>query len=170
MKTLKEIREGFFNEGFFNNVGSMSPSLWLSKLKYAKPFTYNKYLGEQWAKEYLYKIDGSKLILMHDNDKYVFDFAKSLLWMNFVKFCDPADEYIFTFSPAHGQIHFTLHSKKRWETGPAVYIDFNKDMSTYQMRIKNTKELGIDEKLYKSKGYTTEGYIFNRELIKYFIG
>lgn len=163
MKTLKEIREGFFS-----NIGSAGPSIWLSKLKYMKPD--NTFWGDQWAKEYRYKIAGSKLILMHDNDKYVFDFAKGLLWMNFVKFCDPADEYIFTFAPAHGQIHFTLHSKKRWETGPAVYIDFNKDMSTYQMRIKNTKELGIDEKLYKSKGYTTEGYIFNRELIKYFIG
>ena len=161
MKTLKEICEGFFN-----NVGSASPSIWLSKLKRTKTHLWK----DQWAKEYLYKIDGSKLILIHDDDKCVFDFEKGLLWASFVKFCDPADEYIFTFTPAHGQIHFTLHSKKRWETGPAVYIDFNKDMSIYQMRIKNTKELGIDDKLYKSKGYTTEGYIFNRELIKYFIG
>ena len=163
MKTLKEIREGFFS-----NVGSAGPSIWLSKLKYTKPD--NTFWGDQWAKEYRYKIDGSKLILMHDNDKYVFDFAKSLLWTSFVKFCDPTDEYIFTFEPAHGQIWFKLWSEKRWLTCPAVYIDFNKDMSIYQMKIRNTKELGIDDKLYKSKGYTTEGYIFNRELIKYFIG
>ena len=161
MKTLKEI-----HEGFFSNVGSAGPSIWLSKLKFANPDNARY----QWAKEYSYKINGSKLILVHNNDKYVFDFAKGLLWMNFVKFCDPADEYIFTFEPAHGQIWFMLRSKKRWEACPAVFIDFNKDMSIYQMKIKNTKELGIDDKLYKSKGYTTEGYIFNRELIKYFIG
>ena len=44
MKTLKEIRGGFFS-----NVGSMSPSLWLSKLKYEKPD--NIFWGDQWAKE-----------------------------------------------------------------------------------------------------------------------
>ena len=32
MRNLREICEGFFS-----NVGSMSPSLWLSKLKYEKP-------------------------------------------------------------------------------------------------------------------------------------
>ena len=164
---MKSITNKIY-EGFFSNVGSMSPSLWLSKLKYIKP--NNQFWADQWTKGYSYKIAGSKLILMHDNDKYVFDFAKGLLWMNFVKFCDPADEYIFTFEPAHGQIWFKLWSRKRWEACPAVYIDFNKDMSIYQMKIKNTKELGIDDKLYKSKGYTTEGYIFNRALIKYFIG
>ena len=168
MKTLKEIHEGFFNEGFFNNVGSMSPSLWLSKLKYEKPD--NIFWGDQWAKEYLYKIDGSKLILMHDNNKYVFDFAKGLLWMNFVKFCDPADEYFFTFEPAHGQIHFMLCSRKRWEMGPAVFIYFHENMKVLEMKIINKELLGIDDKLYKSKGGDMMGYIRNSESIKYFIG
>ena len=170
MKTLKEIHEGFFNEGFFNNVGSMSPSLWLSKFKYTKPFTYNIYLGDQWAKEYLYKIDGSKLILIHDNDKYVFDFAKSLLWMNFVKFCDPADEYFFTFYPDSGRPQFKLWREKRFEEYPTVYIKFNENLSVFEMKIFNKELLEIDDQLYKSKGYTPEGYIFNRALIKYFIG
>ena len=156
------------NEGFFSNIGSMSPSLWLSKLKYMKPD--NQFWGDQWAKEYRYKIDGSKLILMHDNDKYVFDFAKSLLWMNFVKFCDPTDKYVFTFEPAHGQIHFMLCSRKRWETGPAAFIYFNENMKVLEMKIINNELLGIDDKLYKSKGCDMMGYIRNSESIKYFIG
>lgn len=164
---MKSITNKIY-EGFFSNVGSMSPSLWLSKLKYAK--SYNQFWADRWAKEYSYKIAGSKLTLMHDNDKYVFDFAKGLLWTSLVKFCDPSDEYIFTFEPAHGQILFMLRSRKRWETGPVIFINFNKNMSVYEMKITNKEILGIDDKLYKSKGYTTEGYIFNRELIKYFIG
>lgn len=163
MKTLKEIREGFFD-----NVGSMSPSLWLSKLKYEKPD--NTFWGYRWAKEYRYKIDGSKLILIHDNNECVFDFAKGLLWMNFIKFCDPSDEYVFTFEPAHGRINFKLWSEKRSEDCPAVYINFDKNMSVFEMKIFNKELLGIDDKFYKSKGYTPSGYIFNHGLIKYFIG
>ena len=158
MKTLKEI-----HEGFFDNVGSMSPTLWLSKLKYTKLH------GSRLTKEYLYKIDGPKLILMHDNDKCVFDFAKGLLWTSFVKFCDPSDEYIFTFEPAYGQIWFKLWSRKGSVNRPSVYITFNKDMSVYQMSIDNKELLGIDDKFYKSKGYTAGEYINDRELIKYII-
>ena len=120
MKTLKEIREGFFNEGFFNNVGSTKSALWLSKLKCANPDDK----GSQWTKEYIYEIDGSKLILIHDNDKYVFDFAKGLLWASFVKFCDPSDEYIFTFEPNHGQIWFKLVSKKKIRKGTSSFYIF----------------------------------------------
>ena len=162
MKTLKEIREGFFS-----NIGSAGPAIWLSKLKFANPDNARY----QWAKEYSYKINGSKLILVHNNDKYVFDFAKSLLWMNFVKFCDPSDEYVFTFEPNYGQIWFKLVSKKRLGRGPAVFIYFDMNLNVYKMKIFNKELLGIDDKLYKSgKGYTADGVVHDPELIKYFIG
>ena len=159
MKTLKEICEGFFN-----NVGSANPSIWLSKLKRTKTHLWK----DQWAKEYLYKIDGSKLILIHDDDKCVFDFAKGLLWTGFVKFCDPADEYIFVFEPYYDQIRFRLWSKKRSDS-PAVYINFDRNMSVFEMKILNRSTLGIDEKLYRCKGCDMNEYISNRALIKYFI-
>ena len=160
MKTLKEICEGFFN-----NVGSVSPSIWLSKLKRTK----TKLWKDQWAKEYLYKIDGFKLILIHDDDKYVFDFEKGLLWACFVKYCDPADEYVFVFEPYYEQIRFRLWSKKRPDGSPIVYINFDRNMSAYEMKISNRSILGIDEKLYRCKGYDMSQYISNRALIKYFI-
>ena len=167
MKTLKEIREGFFNEEFFNNVGSTKSALWLSKLKCANPDDK----GSQWIKEYLYEIDGSKLILIHDNDKYIFDFAKGLLWASLVKFCDASDEYIFTFEPNHIQILFKLVSKKRLGRGPAVFIYFDMNLKVYKMKIFNKELLGIDDKLYKSgEGYTADEVVHDPELIKYFIG
>lgn len=166
MKTLKEICEGFFNEGFFNNVGSTKSALWLSKLKCANLDDVRCL----WTKEYLYEIDGSKLILIHDNDKCIFDFAKGLLWTSFVKFCDPADEYVFTFEPYHGQIWFKLVSKKRLGSRPAVFIYFDMNLNVYKMKIFNKELLGIDDKLYKSgEGYTADGVVHDPELIKYFI-
>ena len=163
---MKNITDKIY-EGFFSNVGSMSPSLWLSKLKYMK--LDNTFRGDQWAKEYRYKIDGSKLILMYDDNECVFDFAKGLLWTSLVKFCDPSDEYIFTFESAHGRIYFMLRSGKRLG-GPAVIINFNEKMKVLEMKIFNKELLGIDDKLYKSKGCTAGEYITNRALIKYFIG
>lgn len=159
MKTLKEIREGFFD-----NIGSVSPSIWLNKLKRTK----SKLWKDQWAKEYRYKINGPKLTLIHDDDKYVFDFTKGLLWISLVKFCDLADEYVFTFEPYYGQIRFRLWSKARLDS-PAVYINFNRNMIADEMKIFNRAILGIDEKLYRCKGCDMNEYISNRALIKYFI-
>ena len=160
---MKSFRDKIY-EGFFSNVGSVSPSIWLSKLKRTK----TKLWKDQWAKEYLYKIDGSKLILIHDDDKYVFDFEKGLLWTCFVKFCDPADEYVFVFEPYYEQIRFRLWSKKRSDS-PAVYINFDRNMSVFEMKILNRSILGIDEKLYRCKGCDMNEYISNHALIKYFI-
>ena len=160
---MKNITDKIY-EGFFSNIGSMSPSLWLSKLRYMK------FHGGRWTEEYRYKIDGPKLILMHNDSECVFDFTKGLLWTSLVKFCDPSDEYVFTFQPAYGQIWFKLWSSKRSLNNPSVFITFNKDMSVYEMSIDNKELLGIDDKLYKSKGYIAGEYINDRELIKYFIG
>ena len=43
-------------------------------------------------------------------------------------------------------------------------------MKVLEMKIINKELLGIDDKLYKSKGCDMMGYIYNRALIKYFIG
>lgn len=163
---MKNITDKMY-EGFFSNVGTMSPALWLSKLKYMKPDT--QFWEDRWNKKHLCKIDGSKLILMYDDNECVFDFAKGLLWTSFVKFCDPADEYVFIFEPDYGRIYFKLRSKKRLGL-PAVFICFDENMKIFDMKIFNKELLGIDDKLYKSKGCDAAGYIYNRALIKYFIG
>ena len=54
--------------------------------------------------------------------------------------------------------------------GPAVFIYFHENMKVLEMKIINKELLGIDDKLYKSKGGDMMGYIRNSESIKYFIG
>ena len=47
---------------------------------------------------------------------------------------------------------------------------FDENMKVLEMKIINKELLEIDDKLYKSKGCDMLGYIYNRVLIKYFIG